>query len=119
MLFFVYLFSVVCKINVMAGDISGGDGRVAYLSGALPKWLFGICGIIHFSTDTEVQVLMDGISSIRFTFYQSKNLIVPSTFSRQDLLLKRRNAYCFDDDLLYLNKEWLIKESAVPESEAV
>ena len=64
---------------------------------------------------------MDEVCSIRFGFYRCKNLVVPSTFSQDDLLLSKRNAYCFANDVLRFKSSWLVGpgNTSIPEMPAI
>ena len=54
-----------------------------------------------------------------FSYYKCTSLAVPSVFSREDLVVRKRNCYCFVDDLLYFKKEWFVELTNEPETAAV
>lgn len=107
----------------MADGSSGDDISYNYLNGMLPKYIVAR----HFrhmnlsSTDAESQALMEGLGSIRFAYYKCTNLKVPSTFSEDDLALRKRNAYCFANDILYFDRRWLMRPGLTdrPETPAI
>lgn len=60
---------------------------------------------------------VDGrISSISFAHYKCTGLIVPGTFTTQDLALQKINVHCFGDDLFHFDKTWLMEETRLSES---
>lgn len=71
------------------------------------------------SAEAEAETVMDGINEITFAYYKCTGLIVPSIFSGQDMKLHKRNAYCFGGEILHFEKEWLMKETDLPQSPAI
>ena len=71
------------------------------------------------STGAEADSLWTGICNIRFAIYKCTDLLVPSTFSSEDLRLRRKNAVCYGDDILHFQKSWLMKQADLPERHAI
>jgi len=69
--------------------------------------------------DKETWAVMDGIGAIRLSFYKCTDLMVPSTFNRQDARFHKRNACCFGSNILHFNKRWLMERTDLPETPAI
>ena len=63
---------------------------------------------------------MKGLDSIKFRLYKCNNLIVPSTFSKQDMELCGMNSFCFATRLLHsVKKRWMQQKTNEDETQAV
>ena len=62
---------------------------------------------------------MNGLTSLKFNIFKCDTIIVPSLFSKEDLVLRKTPTHCSVNDLLHFDTRWVKEKTSLRETPAL